>query len=377
MNNNDQYVYGIDALRFLAALFVAVFHLSYRNAEGVHFLPFGWIGVQLFFVISGVVIANSASRAVAADFLIGRFLRLYPAAWIAALINGAILLALPRSVYQEMGINVIPQLGAFLRSLVLFADYFLASSYWTLPIELAFYLLVAVSLLRGGAASLRNIARLLVAISLPYTIALFLHDAGFIDQPWLDFGYGLKNALLLRHGPYFALGMYIWLRKQKQPLGRSDRLAIMAALVLAGLEILARASETVGLYATGPDGRLTLPFLAIGGLASFLLLLCAVYVAVLHKERLIPPLRLRGWLRGAGLITYPFYLLHEVVGGAMLHLLSPLRLAFPLALCIALAGVGVAALAISGWGEAVLRRYLKALISAIRLKLGAGRAARI
>src|SRR5712675_1260110 len=45
---------------------------------------FGWVGVEIFFVISGFVIANSASKSSATEFLVGRALRLYPAVWVCA-----------------------------------------------------------------------------------------------------------------------------------------------------------------------------------------------------------------------------------------------------------------------------------------------------
>jgi len=45
LNKSDDYAYGIDALRFFAAMIVAVFHLTYRTVEGAMIMPFGWVGV--------------------------------------------------------------------------------------------------------------------------------------------------------------------------------------------------------------------------------------------------------------------------------------------------------------------------------------------
>src|ERR1700760_4093119 len=104
----------LDPLRSPAALGVAVFHLTFWSwawastgtapgfehyvSAGLHFESaapftwFGWVGVEIFFVISGFVIANSASNASAKEFLFGRVLRLYPAVWICSTLTFMVLL---------------------------------------------------------------------------------------------------------------------------------------------------------------------------------------------------------------------------------------------------------------------------------------------
>ncbi len=92
---------GLDLVRLFAALMVVAHHLGfwiwtgsyhYFNDGGVdvsyHWLApytwFGWIGVETFFVLSGFVIAYSAEGTTAFDFPRGRFIRLYPTAWICS-----------------------------------------------------------------------------------------------------------------------------------------------------------------------------------------------------------------------------------------------------------------------------------------------------
>ena len=81
-------LYSLDLLRFLAALMVVLYHFSYRGHIGgfTEFsLPeiggwskYGFLGVDLFFIISGFVIAWSADKHSLERFIGSRFLRLYP-----------------------------------------------------------------------------------------------------------------------------------------------------------------------------------------------------------------------------------------------------------------------------------------------------------
>jgi exopolysaccharide production protein ExoZ len=71
------YYYGVDLIRFFAAIAVLIFHLGYLNQSGIEYRlvwPLawqGWVGVEIFFVVSGLVIANSAAAASPIGFLRG------------------------------------------------------------------------------------------------------------------------------------------------------------------------------------------------------------------------------------------------------------------------------------------------------------------
>jgi peptidoglycan/LPS O-acetylase OafA/YrhL len=344
----------MDALRCLSAVLVAIFHFTYYNPSAPWGMPFGWVGVEVFFVISGVVIANSANAATPKEFVIGRFLRLYPAAWIAAILSFVILLVVPREIYMENGVKVYPGGRAFVSSLTLLNGYFLASAYWTLQIELAFYLLVWLSLLTGGRVTLIALARALILLSCPYLVAYSAHAAGLVNWPWLDLEWGLKNALLVRHGPFFAIGIYIWWIAERRGIAQFDRVLIAVALLLAAIEIALRAADGI------PS---IIKFVTVSSILAFASALPAIYLSMRHRGPLNLSAGIKNALRAAGLMTYPFYLLHETVGGFVLHQAGNYGLSLTLSISAALAATGVVAYAICMFAEPWLARRLRGPVS--------------
>src|SRR3954465_3556967 len=75
------------------------------------FTWFGWVGVEIFFVISGFVIANSASRSSPTHFLLGRARTLYPAVWVCATATLLVLLLFGGEPASEF---IMPYLHAML-----------------------------------------------------------------------------------------------------------------------------------------------------------------------------------------------------------------------------------------------------------------------
>jgi peptidoglycan/LPS O-acetylase OafA/YrhL len=138
---------GLDALRALAIMLVIVAH--YPKPEGglaIRVLNFGWIGVDLFFVLSGYLIAGQLFAAVAGGrevslsaFYIRRFLRTLPNYYVVLAVYAflpALLSAIPAT-----------PLGKY----AIFAQNFgvpaVFSPSWSLCVEEQFYLLFPIVVL--------------------------------------------------------------------------------------------------------------------------------------------------------------------------------------------------------------------------------------
>lgn len=140
----------LDSLRGISALLVFTLHFWLRVREKIPnnfiykiidnivfgYLDFGKIGVVTFFLISGYVIPISLVKNTVKKFSISRFFRLYPAYW--AVIGLSILL-------NPFEISQLPKLLANLtmfQKFIGFED--LVGVFWTLQIELVFYILCIV-----------------------------------------------------------------------------------------------------------------------------------------------------------------------------------------------------------------------------------------
>ncbi|GJE73561.1 hypothetical protein BGCPKDLD_0125 [Methylorubrum suomiense] len=357
---------GLDLLRFAAAGLVMAFHLACTawlvpSSEAAELLgrpmaypwllpvsAIGWIGVPIFFVISGTVIAYSASRAGASAFLLNRFLRLMPGIWICATVTFMLALAFAPDAPMVL-------IERYLRTLVLFpVPRWIDGVYWTLGIEVAFYGLVAALLMLGRRD---QIERVILAVGLVSAAAWCLAASPL--WPGLDrlISTRIAKLTLITHGCDFAIGVLMWCG-MRQGWTIPRLVGLTACLLGALLQIRYDAFTVATLLGVSPSvGAATAIFLGS-------LILCQVSGAV--NAPLIarfPGLAPR--LRRLGLATYPLYLLHTVVGVLTMRLMAGLGLSAPVCLAAGVTAAILIALLVSEHVEPPLRRRMRlALASA-------------
>ncbi|WP_231905044.1 MULTISPECIES: acyltransferase family protein [Streptomycetaceae] len=301
-------LYVLDGLRLLAALYVVAYHYTAFAEHDPHpwgrpvhevfpvfnrFSSYGFLGVQLFFLISGFVICMTAWGRTPKDFLISRVTRLFPAYWFAiAATTVFVLLAGGHWLRYGRGID------QFLTNLTMLQDPLKVSDvdgvYWTLWCELVFYLLFLV-VVRAGLSYQRVVS----------FCGIWL-VAGVIST-----GSGdsiVRTLTMPGQAPYFAGGVAIYLMHRYGP-----------DLLLAGLTGLCWLLSLHQLATQLPEvsGHVG-HHLQFGYAAAFVTACYAVLIAAALGR--LDWIRWRG-LTTLGALTYPLYLLHEDIGwGVILHL---------------------------------------------------------
>ncbi len=136
----------LDALRGFAALLVVAFHLTMfcDIREVTKTFKYGMTGVQLFFMLSGFVIFMSLNNIkTGKEFIIHRFARLYPIYWVCVALT--FLLRIGDSLQSHEAITM-QHVYNFLTNLTMIQYYFkvpdMDAPYWSLIIELLFYVLI-------------------------------------------------------------------------------------------------------------------------------------------------------------------------------------------------------------------------------------------
>lgn len=301
---------NLDGLRAIAALAVMVEHMFgdlLRQAPAptgpmstlaqsvVQNLSLGRFGVALFFLISGFVVPFSIDGVrPLRHFAISRLFRLYPALWLALLVlttTAWLSGDTPRAATLLANMTMAPPL---------FGQPWLSTIYWTLFIELLFYVLVA---LLFSAGALRHVGVLLIlslaliaATVLP--VQLRVHGVGNLPIQYL----GLHLSFL-----FLGLLLRLWLVERMRGAG-------LSALALGLVQLVAVLSVSQFSLARGDNFIME----GLKPVLSAYVLAFAVFLAAVKLDRPHSVLLAR-----IGLISYAMYLFHGALN-ALVYRFLPL-----------------------------------------------------
>ena len=320
----------LDGLRGIAVGMVVLFHYG----EGLGDVPVlgaiasrGWVGVDLFFVMSGfliggIVIANKDADNLFSVFYFRRFLRIFPLYYL-----------LLSAVAIFIWVGWMPQPGG--RGLIFYVVYLQnivgvitgdpgpvwLQPTWSLAVEEHFYLLLPTLVVLTPSRYFKQvlIAGILIAISmrvLGYLIPInHPRDFALFFTPCRSDGlfYGVLLAWMIRVG------------HTSVPVDRRIIYCYLGFATFLFVFLLAHQTEfllfTVGLSVLGP------------------LFFCVVALSIMHERGPVALITKAKLLRWVGIRTYAIYLFHVpalVSVGSFFHLtgISPHGLTRPLALAL-------------------------------------------
>ena len=278
----------LDGVRALAVIGVIASH------SGLFGL--GWIGVDVFFGLSGYLITGIlldakgpavGPREYFTAFYMRRVLRIVPLAWAYIFVMC--------TWYREWS-GAPWYLGYVANWLPASPEPRVLGHYWTLAVEEQFYTLWPAVVFFASTASLRRITLALLAAGIAFRLAVTAFPPEFATKQWLDFVTPARWDALL-------VGAWLAQRERTAGWGRELRWALPVALVAAVAVVCIRLVEV-----KAPMPALTYnlkePVIALG-----------VGGALLYVLSRRPAFLRWGWMLWIGKVSYGVYVIHTAFGG--------------------------------------------------------------
>jgi peptidoglycan/LPS O-acetylase OafA/YrhL len=296
--------HALDGLRGVAALFVVLYHIGWVN----HITPYrffrnGYLAVDLFFILSGLVIASNYAERIrsSADvihFLRLRFFRLYP---LHAVVLAAFVVLEVVKLIALRGFHVAPgidapftgqnSLGALVANVLLIQAWHLFPSYsyngpsWSISCEVAAYLLFAAW---AGTGALRR--RSFYVAGLILTGICYLWLADIFHAPAAAMQWGVPRALA-----GFFLGVFIWRYIPSQTISLTARARSVAQVILLVVIVSILGSR-------------------LGAAAVWVIPFFAALIAMLQSDDgIVARVLLTNPIQLLGRWSYSIYMIHSLV----------------------------------------------------------------
>jgi peptidoglycan/LPS O-acetylase OafA/YrhL len=317
LEQKTQMIAGLDGIRAVAFLIVFFFHT--RN------LPFGWMGVQLFFVLSGFLITDILlrmkekypRREFFLKFYGRRFLRIFPLYYFYLALLTALIFLLPlldlQGIHPELNKGFLNQIWV---SLFYLYDFFHASTFfersrffthlWSLSVEEQFYFVWPMLIFLTPRDKFKQLCFTAIGLGFVFRIVITLIYRGQVFPFLLTDPQLAVNVLPFSHLDAFALGAYISRFEIPRPRLQLVALAIVVPAIGLLTDFLRKGTLT---FALGYDLPMTGYYKEVWGYTLLNYLFAVLIYCVARKGFLTRILELAP-LRYLGKISYGLYVYH-------------------------------------------------------------------
>ena len=298
----------LDGLRVFAILIVIIGHYLHNyDLHGNQFLEFvrsyGYFGVPFFFVISGFVILYSLGATKSyTDFLKKRYIRLAPGMLICSVITFSFFKFIytgddftnSKSFANLLIANTFIDPHVFNLPSGSLKYYYIDGSYWSLWVEVCFYLLIGFLYFKNKQTYIRNFI-LICAVGFPIYFAMsssFVHQylQPYFSAPTLDYLKLVSRCLVLfRECFWFIIGMFLY----KLYNNKSDKKYIVYILICALILVLQEKLDI--------------------GFTLLTMFTVMVYLAFVYKPNYLNFLT-NPFITKIGVSSYSIYLIHSYLG---------------------------------------------------------------
>lgn len=297
---NRSHYPALDGLRGLASLLVVIYHLfGFIN----HYFFFGWLGLDIFFVLSGFLITNILLTSIGTEhylrsFYVRRILRVFPLYYLGLILFLVVLpniktvpLRLDYYIHHQAWLWIYLQNWLYIYSP---PNESTLNHLWSLAVEEQFYLLWPLVIL-----ILRKPKYILIFISLILLLTVALRYWAWVNHIE-NFAY--YNLYTFTRIDGICIGCMVALLQKINSKFLTKNTAVIVT-IFAGFNFL--------FYFFNKGYRFSFPYLAIVGYTTFAMLFgLLVHDIVNHRTKLFTIIFQNRILRFCGTVSYGCYIIH-------------------------------------------------------------------
>ncbi len=207
-------IWELDALRALSCLNLLLFHFTfvYQNKYGFasplgFSFPYGKYGVQLFFMLSGLVNAMTLlSKRKPGDFIVARCIRILPSYWLVIAVNVWLFALIPMfhttpaPDLAAANLTTMPQLFGYTN---------MEPVTWTLQIEMLFYGFLMLMLVSGLLDKPLRTMSVAIGICLVCCSYFSWFQGAYPASTWNSKFKFIEDLFFMRNLPLFSMGILL------------------------------------------------------------------------------------------------------------------------------------------------------------------------